>query len=79
MYLIISKYNEVKNDDEFLKFISKNQRDWYKKKSVSLKDLSQKNIIDKSDKNIDISKYQSYLNALASILGNKLRFTTNVI
>jgi hypothetical protein len=33
----------------------------------------------KSDKNIDISKYQSYLNALASILGNKFRFTTNVI
>ena len=29
--LIISKYNEVKNDDEFLKFISKNQRDWYDK------------------------------------------------
>ena len=29
--LIISKYNEVKNDDEFLKFISRNQREWYDK------------------------------------------------
>ena len=29
----------------------------------------------KSDKNVDASKYNQYLNALASILGNKLKFT----